>query len=313
MLAGPVGTKMGERVLGPAERRAVERACRAAVERAVRDLREDGLGTEDADHLLSLLERLAEEIGSDEVMADGSPVELDVIQRWREAATRLGQDPDTFPVAFDRLIERILVRIPEEIEEMAGASGSPLFPRLVISRLGRLDSALNALASPAQQRVLSLPPLAEPLRHELDEVRERCRMTGRALITPDILLLLLSLPFGRTAACFAAVRTGLDSTVQHMLHSYLATARPGPFRPFDWSERPDVLRARQLAAADDAAVVTDAHLLLGILDAGSTTSRQLVAWLGQDYDRLRSAAEAAAQGPHASPGTTPGVVFGGGN
>ncbi|MEU6590006.1 Clp protease N-terminal domain-containing protein [Streptomyces sp. NPDC046881] len=321
MIVGPLGARIGTAVLGPAEMRAVEKACLAAVERAVDDVREEGAGPEEADHLLGLLRDLVGEVELDDLplLAPMPPADpaagahketVAAVARWRAAAERLGQDPDTFPTGFEHLVERLLAHIPEEVTEAATATGSALFPRVVLTRLERLDTSLQGLGTAVHTAATPLPPLAEPLHEALDAAREVCRATQRAFVTPDLLLALLAVPHGRAAACFDSVRPALAATVREMLRRYLATTEFGPFHPFDWAERADVQHARRLAARDRAPVVNDAHLLLGVLEGGSATSRQLAEWLGADHERLRAAATAAARSARPFAAGTPGVVFG---
>ncbi|MEU9471795.1 hypothetical protein AB0D78_35355 [Streptomyces avermitilis] len=324
LLVGPVGTRIGTAVLGPAQIRALEKACRAAVERAVDDVREEGATEEEADHILGLLHDLVAEVALDDLPllpaaphpdpAAGARRETaGAVARWRAAAERLGQDPDTFPTGFEHLIERLLAHIPEEVAEAATATDSALFPRVVLTRLERLDNSLQSLGTAVHTAIAPLPPLAEPLLQALDATREVCRASQRAFVTPDLLLALLALPYGRAAACFDSVRPALAATVREMLQRYVSTTEFGPFHPFDWAERADVQHARRFAARDRAPVVSDAHLLLGVLEGGSATSRQLAEWLGVGYDRLRTAATAAARSAQPFPAGTPGVVFGKGD
>ncbi|MBL1104553.1 hypothetical protein JK361_08075 [Streptomyces sp. 5-8] len=334
-LLGPVGARIGRVVLGPAERRALEKACRAALERAVGDLREEGATREEADHVLGLLQRLMEEVEPEDMPlfaplrapdpsvaaahagTGGEPGAPDTertgaVLVWRQAAERAGQDPDTFPMAFDHLVERLFTHMRAEVTEAAATLGSPLFPRVVLTRLERLDTSFRALVAAVHTAAAPLIPLAEPLRQALDTAREVCRTSRRAFVTPDLLLALLSIPYGRTAACFDSVRPALADTVRHMLQRYLTTTEFGPFHPFDWAERADVQHARGQAARDGAPVVSDAHLLLGVLEGESATNLQLARWLGPDHGKLRRAALAAARGAPPAAGT-PGTVFGDGD
>ncbi|GAA3148295.1 hypothetical protein [Streptomyces echinatus] len=332
LLLGPVGNRLGRVVLGPAERRALEKACRTALERAVDDVREEGATREEADHVLGLLQRLVEEADPDDIPLLAPPGDPDpapahpgagaepgapvgdrsgALLIWRQAAERAGLDPDTFPMAFDHLIERLFVHIRAEVTQAAAAIDSPLFPRVVLTRLERLDTSFQALAAAVHGGAAPLIPLAEPLRQALDTARDVCRTSQRAFVTPDLLLALLSVPYGRTAACFDSVRPALADTVRRMLQRYLTTTEFGPFRPFDWAERADVQHARGQAARDMAPVVSDAHLLLGVLEGDSATNRQLAGWLGPDHDKLRGAALSAARNARSGSLGTPGIVFGG--
>ncbi|MEV7003307.1 hypothetical protein AB0N62_37350 [Streptomyces sp. NPDC093982] len=321
ILVGPVGTRIGTAVFGPAQIRALEKACRAAVERAVDDIREEGATEEEADHILGLLHDLVAEVELDDLpllpavphtdpAAGAHQGTAGAVARWRAAAERLGQDPDTFPTGFEHLIERLLALVPEKVAEAAVATDSALFPPVVLTRLERLDDSLQSLGTAVHTATAPLPPLAEPLHRALDAAREVCRASQRAFVTPDLLLALLGLPYGSATACFDSVRPALAATVREMLQRYAATTEFGPFHPFDWAERADVQHARQFAARDRAPVVSDAHLLLGVLEGGSATSRQLAEWLGDGYDRLRTVTTAAARSAQPYPAATPGIIFG---
>jgi hypothetical protein len=313
-LLGPAGKRVGTRALealtGPKDRRALERACRQALRKAVDEARIAGMTDADVTHVLSLLERILAARGADGVPLLTAPESPDnaALEQWRTTAAELGLDPDTFAVAFDPLVTRLLRLIPVEVNNVATEAGSPLFAPVVLRTLDRLGANIAAVSETIGDRGLAqLVALGAGLRDRLDTARTRCRIANRAFLTPDVILVLLDPPDGPARVGFDEVRPGLASTVTNQLRTYLATADVGPYSPFDWTERPDVRRAQHLAWAQQALAVNDAHLLLGVLDTGSSTSRQLAAWLGADFARLRDATASRTRTPEAA--GTPGIVF----
>jgi hypothetical protein len=147
------------------------------------------------------------------------------------------------------------------------------------------------------------------VRAALDGARAACASKGRAFYTPDLLLALLDLPGGRVAACLDVARPGASTEVRSWLyekHADLATDTHS-FQPFEWVERPEVRRAQELAFADGTGIVSEAHLLLAVLDSDSSTGRGLAQLLGAKYERLREAADRARrQVPKVLP--TPGPI-----
>lgn len=135
-----------------------------------------------------------------------------------------------------------------------------------------------------------LVPIAADLLRRLDAGYAGCRDAGRAFRTPHLLVVLLDRPDGPAAAAFDDVGPGLAAAVLGQLRAYLDRAAGGRFTPFEWSERADVRLAQQFAHERLAVAVDDAHLLLGVLDAGSNTIQDLASSLGDTFTRLRAAA-----------------------
>jgi hypothetical protein len=139
-------------------------------------------------------------------------------------------------------------------------------------------------------------PLSGAVRQVLDAAYTSCEARSRAFYTSDLLLALLEIPNGRTAACFEVAETGLSQRVRERLSqdlNALSAGQADPFQPFEWTERPDVQLAQDLALADRSAVVTEVYLLLGVLGSEDSTRGRLAEFLGSDdYDRLYAIANA---------------------
>jgi hypothetical protein len=314
-LLGPAGRRLGlaaaDAFAGPKDERALAAACHAALDRAVAEARTDGLAEVDIQHVLALFEKILQARGADGVplLAEPEPAGDAAVALWRRSAADLGLDPDTFAVAFDPLVTRLLGLIPEEVARAAREPGNALFPPLVLTTLRRIDANVAGLTTRVSDPALArLVPLAADLRRRLEIARDDCRAAGRAFITPHLLLVLLDQPDGPAAAAFDDVRPGLAGAVGRQLRAYLGRSGGGRFTPFDWTERADVRLAQRYAHDQHAAAVHDGHLFLGVLDAGANTIRDLAASLGDGFPQLRDAAERRCVPP--PPAATPGVVFG---
>lgn len=129
----------------------------------------------------------------------------------------------------------------------------------------------------------------------LDKARQACAIWHLSFVTPNLLLTLLELPDSEAAKCFDRTRPGLAEEWCELLLTYIDRALEGEFgdlpsfRMFDWDERPDVCRAKELAHMDGKPAVDELYLLLGVLDnQRSKTRRELAEYLGEkDYSRLR--------------------------
>ncbi len=305
-LAGPARRKLTDLALGERDSRALEDVCRGALWRAVYEMEDDGVGRAELEHTLGLLERLVADVAPADIpslITTESP-DAPTLARWRRHARELGLDPETFPVPFDTVVARTLRLIPEELTRVAGRPDNPLFGQVVLARLEQLGANLAAVSM--HDGLSRLVPLSAGLREVLSHPYEACRASGRAFVTPDLLLALASTePVG---SCLAAASPGLDARLVAQLREYLTTTDTGPFQPFDWDERADVLRARQLAWAAQVPAVTGLFMLRGVLDTPSNTRRQLAAWLGPVFDRLCDLARTRSRAT-ATPSGTPGLIF----
>jgi hypothetical protein len=308
-LLGTAGRRARDAVLGTPAEQALASACQAAVLRAVQDTVGADVSDDEIIHVLSLIERLVDVRGLGELRADGAATEAALLADWRRRFVELGYDTQTFPVAVEPMLLRIASCLQDELAREARAPGSPLFGSVALDRLDRLTAEVEQLASAARQYQLArLLPLTEPVESALRERRAVCEAVGRGFVTPDLLLALLEIPGGRAGQCFDTARPGCASSLRAQLRRYAAALEPGesgPFVAFGWTERKDVCRAQVVAWADGASAVTDAHLLLGVLDTGSSTRRQLADQFGGDLSTLRDATAKIAAEPTGA-GMTPG-------
>ena len=312
VLLGSAGRHARDAVVGTPEEKALRRACRTAVERAVQDALGVGASDEEVLHLLGLVERLVEFRSLDELRLHGGALELALIPGGRERFDELGYDIETFPVAFDRLVRLIAAYLPVEVGRGARSPGSPLFGSVALDRLDQVAAELDRLgAELGADGLARFIPLAGSVEAVLDEARNICSAADRAFFTSDLLLALFGVPGGRVARCFDAVEPGSADRLLSELRRYTARLRPdmcGRYVPFRWTERADVYRAQQLAWQARARAVTDVHLLLGVLDSDSNTRRQLAAQFGGDVDTLRMKAQKIAA-EQAEASGTPGTIW----
>jgi len=151
------------------------------------------------------------------------------------------------------------------------------------------------------QRVLALEQLLSGMSFEkkaqdaLNAAYTSCEAMNRKYVTPHLLFALLELPGSKVAECFEGISGGLVQEWQEKYEYVRRLAPPGrypDFQEFDWNNRPEVRRAKELALQDDLQCVKELHLLLGIMDnRRSRTRRELGERLGLDgFQRLREIA-----------------------
>jgi hypothetical protein len=303
----PVGRKARDIVLGPPERTAAEHAIRAAIGRAVDEVSGQGLDEDTVQHVLLMFEHLFMRHYRDEaIIAHASSEEA--LTYWRLAAEAAGWDLVTFPLHFSQVVEQIMEHLPAALREEAANSKSPLFNRVTVTMLADLESRLTNVLEMTATALSYTIPLSKPLERLLDGVLEAARATDCAIITPDLLLALLRMPDPLIREAFDSTRQRLAREIEDALSRYLASAPLDRFADFDWRERRDVQAAQVVAARCMSPVVTERHLLIGILEAPSNTQQQLVAWLGAEI--VGKAKEAALQLRSSAEGiSTGGKVF----
>lgn len=304
-VAGSVVSKyLLRKALGSPRQRALEGVYRRAAERAVLEVAAtESVTSLDVVHAVALLEQLVAAAGTGDLpLLRVEPVdERAVTGRWREMAAERGFDAETFPLPFERLIQRLLSNVAAEALNTAvdGADNS-LFPAVAAAQLEDLRRGVRILA-----RTI---PLDGQVERELEAARRSCQAADRTLLTPDVLLALLQLPDGAVFACFDAVRPALAGRIVAALRRHQQTVAVRPFRPFQWVERAEIRQAQTIAWVNGMPAVSGPVLLLGLLDTPSNTRDQLMTALGEQSETLRDAAWARLDTPVAY--TTPGVVFG---
>jgi len=272
--------------LGSARRRALDGVYRRAIERAVNEVSgaEEGTTGPDLMHAVGLLERMvsaaaegdlplleSEEIGNGATM-----------RRWREIATDQGLDTETFPLPFEKLVDRLLRDVAEEaLRTAVDGEGNPLFPAVAAAHLADLRRSMRTLS----RTIMPDGRVGKVLR----AAYEACRDRDRALFTPDVLLALLHLTDNSVTACFEALRPGLSLKIAGSLRRFQDTP-VGAFCPFEWVERAEMRQAQMYAWVHNAHAVNGPLLLLGILDTPSSTRDALATSLGEGIEVVRHAA-----------------------
>jgi hypothetical protein len=303
----PLGEKARDFVLGSPEEVATERAIRTAITRAVDEASGQGLSREMAQHVLEMLEHLfVRQYPGGSTVINASDPEA-ALRYWRDAAEAAGWDLATFPLHFPVVVRYILEYIPEALRDEASKHDSPLFNQNMVTALTDLEACLDAILATSGIALSVVIPVAKPLRRKLDTAVQAARSVDQAFVTPHLLLELIRSRESPTSHVLDYTRQGLAKEIEEILSAYLATARLGKFVDLDWRERPEVQAARVTAARQASPVVTEGHLLVGILETPSNTQKQLVEWLGAE---LVGKAREAALGLHDVPRIgTPGIVF----
>jgi Clp amino terminal domain, pathogenicity island component len=306
-LAVPLQQRLKDRVVGPAEQRALEHACLDALDEAVRALAPD-VDEADITHALSLFgEALAAGRALDLALAETS-VAGDASSTWRRAFERLGYDVDTLPIELAAFIAELQQVLPETLRRHASAPGSPLFGIVVLSDLSRLGHDLDSIDARLGRGVAALIPLAAHLRSALDQARDACRVTDTPFYTPHLLLALIDAPDAIASDCLDARRPGLADDLRARLVRYVTTVEfESGFIAFHWTEREDIRAAQRLAANVGSPAVETGLLLAAVLETPSNTQQQLRELLG--VEGLADVARCALEAVRATWDTTPGNVF----
>jgi Clp amino terminal domain, pathogenicity island component len=310
ILSGPLKTKIEAEVLGPAERRAVENACRDAIEEVVRSLAADADEAEVV-HVLQLLNDALAARGTLDLPLVETLTGAGATATWHRTLDQLGYDAETLPVALDAFVEELLKVLPRTLRSQAGRHGSPLFQGIALADLEWLRRDAGEVRAAITRRVVAPAlPLSAELEAALDASYAGCRATNTRFYTPNLLLALLDSRDGVARACFNRVESGLSGEVRARLAGYVANPGAGQgFVAFRWPEREDVRTAQLLAAEAGSPVITPACLLAAVLETPSSTREQLLAFLGTErFERLR--AHTLTARTLAAPAVTPGTVFG---
>ncbi|MFG2581600.1 Clp protease N-terminal domain-containing protein [Streptomyces malaysiensis] len=271
-VVGPLFSRARDRAMGTPSRRRLERICAEVLAEAVR---ERAANDEDADHVLSVLERVW--------TVPARSVGPEAVEEWTRHLSDAGIDATTLPVDLTDLLGGMLALLRERIRIDAARVDSPLFRLVALDGLDALGDHLAVLI-----------PLEPSLQRRLDEAREMCRVTHARFRTPHLLLALLAADsVGRT--CFDALRPGFGGEVADRLAAYVRRGSGEPYEEFDWSQDTVVREARRLALQERADEVSDPHILLALLDAepASATVAELRDHLGSRFallvSRVRSA------------------------
>jgi hypothetical protein len=301
----------GERIIGSGEQRAVQKACRDALNEVTEDmLRDERISEDEVVHLLHLLDGVVAARGSDGVLwvdgGDHSP-----IVDWMASMHAQGLDPSTLP-ALGQLLERVRAAIPSFLWEEGKRDGSALSNRVTLEALDVLVKQTRLL----QDWVASLVtadhiPIAPFVQDALEAALARCRSNNVMFFTPHVLVALLDIEGGRVRACVDSLDGDLPRVMVKRLTNYVRRYDAGrqPFKAFSWTERDDIRRAQQIAASYDLRAVDDLCLFVGVLEGQSRTVTALENLLGPDRFRsLRSIAERSISTNEY--GRTDGEVFG---
>lgn len=123
----------------------------------------------------------------------------------------------------------------------------------------------------------------KPVLAHLTAVRETYKTEATPFRISNVLLALLDLPDGMTGRIFDSARRGLCSSLARELRAFIwETQIPSdrgqgrPYTDVDWYQQEFVQIAGQEASREKCLVITEKHLLLGVLQS---TSSNTVKWL----------------------------------
>jgi hypothetical protein len=308
VLLTPVVGNVKTRLTGDSQEREVEAICRRAIEQAVREtVATDAIPKEQVELSIWLFKDLILSFPVSELaVVPSSPETLDAwLQKWRAAADAQGKDRSTWPGGFDAVVRRLIQILPNEFAKAGARSGSPVFPAVVMANLGLLRAHLSILL----ETQCAMVPLSAPLDLALRTAYNRCSRTDRAFSRAHLLQALLTIRGGAATAAFEAVGPGEAHEVSSQLARYISGPdSPRPFKSFDWSQQADITEARRIAVRENIGLVTDACVLVAVLEGSSRTIGQLKERLGQKrFTRLNTAARSLLI--NSPPPETPGRIL----
>lgn len=143
------------------------------------------------------------------------------------------------------------------------------------------DATMKPISSDHAASIAIAPAALEAL----EAARISCALTKRKFVTPHLLLSILDLPNSKVARCFDQVKPGLAQEWHELLNAYQAQALENEnydsYHAFNWDDRYEVQRAKEIARHDGKPAIDELYLLLGILDNHkSKTRRELAEYLG---------------------------------
>lgn len=155
-------------------------------------------------------------------------------------------------------------------------------------------------------------PIDRALLAILNIQKDLHRQNNVPFFTPSLLIVLLEMPNSVARYSLETLKSGLTGELQKRLKSYVAaaptSAAGASFVDFQWEDRADVRLAQQQALKEGSIVVTERHLLLGILETKSNTQQGLKDMLGEgDFRRLIQIVRDTPVELLYRNGTTPGI------
>jgi hypothetical protein len=163
-------------------------------------------------------------------------------------------------------------------------------------------------ADATEIEVLRLPPpIAPGLRGRLESQKAVCRSQDTRLLTPHVILALLSDPTGFAEAAFDSAAAGAAADLRRQLLPFRST---DPFEDFDWGDRTELQEAAVRMAGDGEDEIRDRHVLLAILEGESGSRRSIEGWLGEDLFATLVTNVRAARGPRFEASVTPPLDLG---
>jgi hypothetical protein len=155
--------------------------------------------------------------------------------------------------------------------------------------------------------------LSDGLLVLINQSRKSCEEIDIPFRTPNLLLPLFRVSSSLAKRSLDKIQANLGQGYEDALISYIVNMQPklergNKYVPFDWYEREDVRLAQAEAFNEGYPVVTEKHLLLGILQSNSKTSKEIRDQLGENkfHHLLEIVRE---EHPQTSSSTTPGSIM----
>ena len=310
--ARPAWTRLKDAALGTPQERALAHVYRLSVAEAVAEASDGLLEAGLADLAEGQLTRLISALPEGDLQPIAAPDEAStmvIVRRWQDVATSLGLDTSTMPVDFERAAAALLRILPERLLAAAGRQDSPLTGRRVVDTLEAVRALVAAMAA-AQAGSLGAD---RSLESALKGAERICRAKRRTMHRPDVLYALLTMRSGAAIEALNAAHQGTAQRVRDRLVRSLRELSPevGPVPDTSWRQLPDFSLAQQIAVQAGLAEVSDACLLLALLDdsCDSPTMADLRNGLGPQLSVVQDAARALLVSRRPAP--TPGSSLGG--
>lgn len=308
----PVWTRVSDAAFGTPQERALARVYRLSVAQAVGEVAEEGLDPILVDLAESQFCWLVFAVPDSDLQLVAAPDEAStaaIISRWRDTADSLGIQTATMSVDFDRCARALLRILPEQLSAAAGEPGSPLTGRRLMETLNAVR-ALVAVMAAVQAASLNAD---QALETALTGAERICRASHRALRRPDMLYALLRMRSGAAVEALNAAGPGAAQGLrEHLEKGFRGLgSEADPVADVNWRLLPEFSLAQQIACEAGLAEVSDACLLLAMLDdsCDSRTIADLRHGLGPGLAVVEEAARNLLF--RRRPGPTPGSPLGG--
>jgi hypothetical protein len=129
--------------------------------------------------------------------------------------------------------------------------------------------------------------ISDELLKVLNESRRSCKERNIPFRTPNLFLPLFKMDNSLVKRSMDKIQENLGQKYEQALTLYIVNEQPklesqNKYQSFDWYEREDIRLAQEEAFNEEYPVITEKHLLLGILRSNSRTSKEIRDQLGKE-------------------------------